>query len=487
MPTLDSPLQIVLRCDPTLSRKVRYVFDTLLMAAGIRVAYTDRAPADGPWLFYGEAGDFASASKMCLSIVHAPEAWRLFVDAADVDVAVNVDGVPVVLPHDRIECGGARQIAFDIAANAFYFLTSWSERVRRNGIQNRRLFSTSVYARLAVPQDVVDRYLARILEGLATIGVVSQKSAGRRAPWLDQGNYAVVLSHDIDFLADGAADIAMQGVKTILRHLVRQRDPLDAIKAAAGLVRAVARGRDPYSCVHEIIEREKELGVRSSFQVAVGHRHPNDVAYRIESDRTRDYLLAIPRQGFDLCLHGSYRSSENPAWYEEEVRLLERRLATPLGSRQHFLSFQYDNLFLSQERTRIEYDMSMGYPDQVGLRAGFSFPYFPYCIEQDRPYDVLQISLVLMDVTLRGYLGLKGGAAWEVMHAQLEQLRIKGGCASIVWHPIVFGGARDPGYEDLYWQLIQHVLETGGLATDGRTINARWREHACAYPSFSGR
>ncbi len=55
--------------------------------------------------------------------------------------------------------------------------------------------------------------------------------------------------------------------------------------------------------------------------------------------------------------------------------------------------------------------MSMGFPDRIGPRAGFSYPYFPYCLDEDRPYDVVEISLFLMDVTLRSYMGLKGRAS----------------------------------------------------------------------------
>ena len=241
-------------------------------------------------------------------------------------------------------------IAFDVVANAFYFLSSWSERVTARDSRPRQMYANSVYARLGVAQDIVDQYLERLMALLD--GLCDRMGVARWAPpeWPDGTGYALVLSHDVDFLPAGLADTLKQGAKSVLRHLVRQRDPTDAMRAAVGLTRALARGRDPYGCVPELIAREKELGVRSSFQVAVGHRHANDVNYRIEDDRTRDYLRAIPDAGFDLCLHGSYRSTENPAWYVEEVALLTQRLGKPLGSRQHFLSFDYDALFSAQER-----------------------------------------------------------------------------------------------------------------------------------------
>ena len=133
----------------------------------------------------------------------------------------------------------------------------------------------------------------------------------------------------------------------------------------------------------------------------------------------------------------------------------------------------------------IEYDMSMGFPDRIGPRAGFSYPYFPFCLEENRPYNVLQISLFLMDVTLRSYMGLKGTRAWEVVEATLDALRGRNGCVSAVWHPIVFGGARDPGYDRLYWDMVRYVRKSGGLATDGITINDFWRARARSYPSFA--
>ena len=201
----------------------------------------------------------------------------------------------------------------------------------------------------------------------------------------------------------------------------------------------------------------------------------------------RDYLRAIPDAGFDLCLHGSYRSTENREWYVEEVDLLAQRLCRPLGSRQHFLSFDYDTLFSAQEEAGIQYDMSMGFPDRIGPRAGFSYPYFPYCLEEDRPYDVLEISLFLMDVTLRSYMGLKGREAWKAIELALDDLRRKSGCVSVVWHPIVFGGARDPGYDRLFWDIGQltYARRAEWPRTEGPSTTLLARMWPPGYSSFA--
>ena len=477
-------LPIVLRCPDRLANKVRYTFDTLFQAAGVLVTYVAQAPSSGPWLLYARTKESEASLVSCMSIAHCPGEWDLFDGHSDVEASTDVDNLPAVLPQTSHGFEDASDIRFDIIANAFYFLSSWSERAGQEGKVTRQLHATSVFARLGLPQDIVDLYLAALTDRLRSLYTRSRVEPWPQVEWPGGSSYAVVLSHDVDFLPSGLGDNAVQGAKTVLRHLVRQRDPADALKAIAGLARALTTGRDPYGCVPEIIARQKELGVRSSFQVAVGHRHRNDVNYRIEDDRVRDYLRAIPNAGFDLCLHGSYRSTEDPRWYVEEAALLGERLGQPLGSRQHFLSFDYDALFMAQEQAGIQYDMSMGFPDRPGPRAGFSYPYFPYDLRRDRPYRTLQISLFLMDVTLRGYKNLKGGKAWNVIEKALAELKRKGACVSAVWHPIVFGGARDPGYDELFWNLVAHVGTTGGVATDGRTINSFWRARATRYLSF---
>jgi hypothetical protein len=483
---MSAPLHIVLRCADAIKPKVRYVFDTLFMARGIPVAYSSQPPAGGPWLLYAPTKEAGCTYERCLAIAHSADAWRLFSRPLDAEKATSVEGLVTVFPARAAGFDPETDISFDIVANAFYFLSSWSERREGGAVQTRGMYANSAFARLGVPQDIVDQYLDRIETKLRALCERASAAPWKPLAWPDGSEFALVLSHDVDFIPGGLGDTLVQGAKTMVRHLVHQRDPDDALRAMTGLARALFAGRDAYGCIPYIIAREKDLGLRASFQVAAAHRHPHDVNYRIENDRVRDYLRVIVDSGFDLCLHGSYRSTENPDWYAEEVALLARRLAAPVGSRQHYLSFNYDALFAAQERSGIRFDMSMGFPDRSGPRAGFSYPYFPYCLEEDRPYDVVEISLFLMDVTLRGYMGLKGERARKAIMDSIHDLRQKRGCVSVVWHPIVFGGARNPGYDQLFWAMADQVRSWRGLPTDGRTINGFWREQARRYSSFAG-
>ena len=477
-------MHIVLRCEPSIVARVRYVFDTLLMPYGIEAIYVDAPPGEGPWLLYAATTEDEHGLDRAATLGHCPGAWAAFADGSVVDSAQTVDGLRLPLPSLAQGLGARGDVLFDLAANAFFFLSSLSERDAQPAPASRALFSTSIFARLDIPQDIVDRYQARLIATIERLLARWLREVRLRPCWPRGDTYGVVLSHDVDFIPRGLGDMAVQGAKSVARSLVKHRDVADTARVIGGLARAIGARRDPYGCIPQIIAQEQALGVRSSFQVAVGHRHPADVNYLIEDEDTRDYLGAIDQAGFDLCLHGSYRSAENLKWYVDEVELLARRLRRPLGSRQHFLSFAYDALFQAQEAAGIEYDMSMGFPDQLGPRAGFSFPYFPFCVAENRPYRVLQISLFVMDVTLRGYLALRAADAGAAADVVLDDLRRKGGCASIVWHPIVFGGARDPGLDQVFWKMIERVRTSNGFCTDGLTVNRLWRERAASYASF---
>src|SRR5690606_14575464 len=196
---------------------------------------------------------------------------------------------------------GPFDVAFDLVVNALYFLSCWSERAACGSAPMRGLYRDSLFARADVPQDVVDTYLMRLLSALnAVCEKLGLEPWAMSGEWPSGSKYALVLSHDVDFIPYGKWDILLQGAKSLARHLVSHRDPGDALRAFRGLARALLSGRDPYGCIPEIIAREKSLGVRASFQVAVGHRHRADVKYRIEDDSIRDYVAAVTDAGFDL-------------------------------------------------------------------------------------------------------------------------------------------------------------------------------------------
>src|SRR4051794_17792233 len=87
------PLTVVIACADRLARRVRYVLDTLLMAAGIPVVHSDHPPARGPWLLYTGSPALWPRSPACLRIAHCPLAWSTLEGDGKVDASTWTDGL----------------------------------------------------------------------------------------------------------------------------------------------------------------------------------------------------------------------------------------------------------------------------------------------------------------------------------------------------------------------------------------------------------
>jgi hypothetical protein len=234
----------------------------------------------------------------------------------------------------------------------------------------------------------------------------------------------------------------------------------------SGLPRHRARGTDPNWCFERIAEIERSHGGCSTYFVLAGHHHPADGAAPRVYDRARPAIVtAVLAQGDELGLHPSYTASEDLALVAEERRRLEGLAGgTVRGVRFHYLRHDAHATLPELDRLGFAYDSSQGYADGPGMRAGLSFPYRPYNLADDRPLDMLELPLVVMDATLAEdrYLGLRAGDGLDRAVAILERAAGAGGTVSVLWHNDRFDPAYARGWDRAYDRLLAWVRERGG-------------------------
>ena len=125
------------------------------------------------------------------------------------------------------------------------------------------------------------------------------------------------------------------------------------------------------------------------------------------------------------------------------------------GGRQHWLRYAGLELFAALEEAGATWDSSAAYSDRVGFRHGMASPYRLWDPVEEQTIPILQIPLVIMDMSLDALL--RGGANWrppaEAVLSELGQVR--GAGASILWHDTVFSGLQtDPGIVDFYSEVL---------------------------------
>ncbi len=334
-------------------------------------------------------------------------------------------------------------------AGAFFDLARVEELDGRRDEHGRFL---AAYSSL----DPLDPPLERLRRKL---GVEPRRWGGAR--------FAVALSTDVDVpwrwrrraVLGSAARLKSAALKGRLRPAYGEA------RALAGIPLHKLRGSDPYWRFEEITAELRRREVRSTFFVMGGHRHPADGPSPELYDRLRPRLVeTLLEGGAEVGLHGSYTAADDPAQLAREAECLRDLAGQVSGHRFHYLRLDIERNLGAIEKLGFVYDCTLGFPDQPGFRAGIAQPFRPWNFEAERPFDLIEIPLAVMDATLaeEHYLDLSAREAEPRLLELLDWAQENGGAFSLLWHPGSFDPAQG-GWAKLYFRLIDAVKERGGV------------------------
>jgi peptidoglycan/xylan/chitin deacetylase (PgdA/CDA1 family) len=295
-----------------------------------------------------------------------------------------------------------------------------------------------------------------------------RRELGVEPPRYRGARFAVALTHDVD-VPWRWTKIGVRGAAARLKSHALAGDAGRAVHEARGLARVPLhklRGTDPNWRFAEIAAMERAHGARSTFFLMAGHGHRADGAAPEAYDRLRPRLVeTLLEADAEVGLHGSYLAAQDLDRLTRE-RLLLAQLDGPLiGHRYHYLRVDPHRNLAPLAGIGFRYDTSLGFPDALGFRAGIAHPFRPWDFARDRPADLVEVPLAVMDATLaeERYAGLSAAAAKPRVLALLDRAAEHGGAFSILWHPERFDGPSARGWDRLYFELIEAVRERGGI------------------------
>jgi peptidoglycan/xylan/chitin deacetylase (PgdA/CDA1 family) len=293
--------------------------------------------------------------------------------------------------------------------------------------------------------------------------------------WYGSARFAVALTHDVD-VPWRWTRIGMLGAAARLKGHALGGRAGPALHEARGLARVPLhklRGSDPNWRFAEIVAEEREHDARSTFFVMAGHGHRADGAAPETYERLRPRLVeTLVDAGAEVGLHGSYLAADDLDRLARERALLAQLDGPLVGHRYHYLRVDPHRNLLPLVRIGFHYDTSLGFPDALGFRAGIAHPFRPWDRERDRPADLVEVPLAVMDATLaeERYEGLSAAAAKPRVLALLDWAAEHGGGFSILWHPERFDPASARGWDRLYFEVIDAVRERGGVCVSAREL-----------------
>ena len=347
-------------------------------------------------------------------------------------------------------------------AAAFFDLARIEERAGDHDGHGRFFAASSAL-------DPLDPPLERLR---ARLGVDPPQWAGAR--------FAVALTHDVD-VPWRWTSIGIRGAGARLKAAAfagRGGAAAREARALAAVPVHKLRRTDPNWSFERVRELEGSRGAGSSFFLLAGHGHPADGAAPDTYDRLRPRLVDTIRElGGEIGLHGSYTAADDESVLAGEKERLDALAGRVQGHRYHYLRVRPHANLAALERLGFAYDTSLGFADAPGFRAGIAHPFRPWDFENDRPLDLVEIPLALMDVTFDDrYLALSAHEAERHTLQLVDWAAANGGGFAVLWHTDRFDRWTAAGWDRLYARVIDAVHDLGGACVSAGELAAEARE-----------
>jgi hypothetical protein len=369
----------------------------------------------------------------------------------------------------------------DIVASSFFMLSRYEEVVIKVKDQHGRF---PVTASLAHKEGFLDRPIVNEYIWLLWDWISSLKpELTKRAPWPGNKDFAVCLTHDVDFVRRYTLLPTALRIGSIL---LRQRDLRLAFNIAIDYLATLLRFRkDPLGASDYIVDLERGYGFKSSFYFMAGGESQFDNRYPLTESKVAATIKAISRKGAEVGLHASYNSHDNLDIMVSEKTEMDKLTGTKsYGCRQHYLRWKTPDTWQIQEKAGFLYDSSLSFSGSAGFRCGLCLPFQPFDIIQNRKLNIWELPLIVTDTSLRktSCQSLPPEVAYKkILEHYLETARKFNGVFVLLWHSSSFDSPGDwAGWKELYKELMEGISQQNAFVDSCRAIVEWWQETAKA-------
>lgn len=207
--------------------------------------------------------------------------------------------------------------------------------------------------------------------------------------------------------------------------------------------------------VLEICSIAQEHGLRSAVYWKTSPPGPFDSGYSLRDPRVAGAIAWARERNVEMGVHPGYDTFLAPDRLREEADRCRQAVHQQcIGGRQHYLRWRPET-WSHWEQCGLAYDSTLGYADRVGFRAGTCVPYFPWLWQENRPADLLEIPLIMMDRTLTSpqYMGLTPDESLAALKRLMRRCEAAGGVLTLLWHNNCLGRPFSAFYPRLFAEL----------------------------------
>lgn len=316
-------------------------------------------------------------------------------------------------------------LPFDVFAASFYFLSRYEEYLPFEPDEHFRYpAERSLQYKLGLLEiPIIDNW-AIILKNIIRKKFPQFKFGKRK--------FQIIPTIDIDRAYHFRSSGLVKNTARMLKALVE----LDTERIKNIITTGLKTNKDPfdtYEYLHQLHEKHRVNSIYFFLLSEKGHKD-FDVNIHPADELIKSLIIATAKYA-QIGIHPSYASNANTIKIKEELNKLKLISGQQINiSRQHFLKLSFPKTYLQLIKTGINHDYSMGYPSQVGFRAGTCTPFFWYDLQLEKQSHLIVHPFAVMDVTLRKYLGLTTEQAKTKIDQLLATVKLVDGTLISLWH-----------------------------------------------------
>jgi hypothetical protein len=168
----------------------------------------------------------------------------------------------------------------------------------------------------------------------------------------------------------------------------------------------------------------------------------------------------LHRDGCEIGLHGNHQSAVKENSLHNALNKLRGVYPFKIrGIRQHRLRYEIPLTARIQENAGFVYDTSLGYYDYEGFRNSFCLPFRLFDFQNNKPFNIWEIPLNVMDCTLLEYRVLNFEEAMLKVKGIINEVTKFSGVFTLLWHNGYFDEVRFPGIHQFYEDMLAEIAQ----------------------------
>ncbi|MGP8215896.1 MAG: hypothetical protein ACLQQ4_10060 [Bacteroidia bacterium] len=446
-------------------QEVKYIFKTLLTAAGLPCHFVSDGNRENIDILYSNAPEnteakmwiHASSPVNYKPVFHKESNGVFLFKSGDDDKEPDV-----VYIHDSVI------IYSDIILTAYYFLSGQHEKgIPRNTYGHHAVENISLYKDKILHIPFINSYINLIRKLFMANNPADIFPAGR--------NCMALLTHDVDY-------------PEMIRPLEALRYIYENRKFSPEKTIEVLTGKESFWKFNEYLELEGSHNFKSAFYFCSYYRNflnhvflSPDVFYNIRKNNFRELFKALQNNGNEISLHASYNAYKSKKQFLREKKDLEGIIsARVIGNRHHYWHWNQDAVeetSLIHQEISLLYDASLCYEKRSGFRYGIAFPFHIYHKANKVPLAIIQLPTCIMDDHFFGYkkysyFGDYRQEIDEIINYTLQW----GGIINVDYHARVLNETFYPGWKESYLYILEKLSEKNIPVNTPENITKYWME-----------